>query len=145
MEDSAQSRATPTIELHGDEFWPLSGKPFFDIIFTKSHVKPLYQMEIPAKLNPVLPAGASFPMVLSFGDKSWEMIYNETKRLKLVDRQSWRAFVDDNSLKAGDGCIFELTGCDSTKVVFKVQILRGDIPAELVEKYSSETEKPIII
>ncbi|PRQ56911.1 putative transcription factor B3-Domain family [Rosa chinensis] len=142
MEDSAQFRATPTIELHGDEFWPLSGKPFFDIILTKSHVKPIYEIEIPAKLDPILPAGASVPMVLSFADKSWDMTYNE---IKLVDRHLWRAFVDDNSLKAGDGCIFELTRCDSTKVVFKVQILRGDIPAELVKKYPGEAEKPIII
>jgi hypothetical protein len=86
-------------------------------------------------------------MVLTFGDKSWEMTYNGAKRLKLVDRHSWKAFVDDNNLKAGDGCIFELTGCDSnsTNVLFMVQILRGDIPVELVEKYSSEAEKPIVI
>ncbi|KAL6129250.1 hypothetical protein ACLB2K_072603 [Fragaria x ananassa] len=145
MEDTAQSSATPTIELHGDEFWPLSGRPYFDIVLTKSHVKPIYQMEIPATLDPNLPAGTSVPMVLSFGDNSWEMTYNETKRLKLVDRHSWKAFVDVNSLKAGDGCILELIGSDRTKVLFKVQILRGDIPAELIEKYSGETEKPITI
>ncbi|XP_004307181.1 PREDICTED: B3 domain-containing protein Os04g0386900-like [Fragaria vesca subsp. vesca] len=110
MEDTAQSSATPMIELHGDEFWPLSGRPYFDIILTKSHVKPIYQMEIPTTLDPNLPAGTSVPMVLSFGENSWEMTYNETKRLKLVDRHSWKAFVDDNSLKAGDGCIFELMG-----------------------------------
>lgn len=33
-----------TIELHGEEFWPLSGKPFFNITISKSHVKPGYQM-----------------------------------------------------------------------------------------------------
>ncbi|XP_050387012.1 B3 domain-containing protein Os04g0386900-like [Argentina anserina] len=145
MAHSAQSSATPSIELHGDEFWPLSGKPYFDVILTKSHVKPIYQMEIPPKLDSVLPAGNSVPMVLSFGEKSWEMTFSETKRLKLVDRHSWKSFVDDNSLKAGDGCVFELISCDSTKVLFKVQILRGDIPAELMEKYSNEAEKPIVI
>ena len=44
MENSAQSSAIPMVEVHGDEFWPLSGKPFFDIILTKAHVKPMYQM-----------------------------------------------------------------------------------------------------
>lgn len=32
------------IELDGDEFWPLSGKPFFDVVLTKTNVKPLYQL-----------------------------------------------------------------------------------------------------
>jgi hypothetical protein len=33
-------------ELEGEETWPLSGKPYFDVILAKSHVRPLYQMVI---------------------------------------------------------------------------------------------------
>ena len=63
-----------------------------------------------------------------------------------IDRPSWKEFVDDNNLKVGDGCVFELMECSSTKLVFKAQILRGDIPAELLDKYSGEDgENPILI
>ena len=47
---------------------------------------------------------------------------------------NWRKFADDNSLKIGDGCVFELEECTSTKLVFRVQILKGDIPPELAQK-----------
>ncbi|KAK9923833.1 hypothetical protein M0R45_032233 [Rubus argutus] len=144
MENSTQSSSYPSIELNGEEFWPLSGKPYFDIILTKSHVKPLYQLGIPPKLDPILPSG-SIPMVLTFGDKSWEMTYNGEKRHKLLDRQSWGAFVDENNLKAGDGLVFELKECNKTKIIFRVQILRGDIPDELLEMAARESEKPIVI
>jgi len=30
--------------LQENQHWPLSGKPYFDIVLAKSHVKPLYQM-----------------------------------------------------------------------------------------------------
>lgn len=84
-------------------------------------------------------------MVLTFGDKSWEMTYNGEKRHKLLDRQSWGAFVDENNLKAGDGLVFELKECNRTQIIFRVQILRGDIPDELLEMAARESEKPIVI
>lgn len=34
------------IELHGHEFWPLSGLPYFDVIISKEHVKPMYLMVV---------------------------------------------------------------------------------------------------
>lgn len=68
------------------------------------------------------------------------------KTTKSLDRKSWKAFVDDNNLKAGDGCVFELTECSSTRLVFRVQILRGDIPAELLAKVIGEdAEKSIVL
>ncbi|PRQ56900.1 putative transcription factor B3-Domain family [Rosa chinensis] len=131
---SQSSSSDPTIELHGDEFWPLSGKPFFDIILAKSHVNPKCQMSIPSKLHPLL-LSCSVPVVLTFGGKTWEMTCNTANNAqKFFDRPSWKAFVDDNNLKVGDGCVFELTECSSTKLVFRVQILRGEIPAQLLDK-----------
>ena len=73
------------------------------------------------------------------------MIYNGEKRHKQFDRKSWGAFVDENNLKAGDGLVFELMACNTTQVGFRVQILRGDIPEELLEKTNREAEKPIVI
>lgn len=146
MVDSAQPSSNPTVELHGDEFWPLSGNPFFDVVLSKSHLKPLYQMMIPSKLHPILPS-CSILTVLTFAGKSWEMTWNGShKTTKSLDRKSWKAFIDDNNLKVGDGCVFELTECSSTRLVFRVQILRGDIPAELLAKVIGEdAEKSIVL
>ncbi|PRQ51702.1 putative transcription factor B3-Domain family [Rosa chinensis] len=146
MAESAQSSSDTTIQLHGEEFWPLSGKPYFDIILAKTHVKPYYKLGIPAKLHPILPS-CSFPTVLTFAGKSWEMTCDgSNKKHKGLDKESWKAFIDDNNLKAGDGCVFEVMECSSTKLVLRVQILRGDIPAELLEKEKGdEAEKPIIL
>lgn len=73
------------------------------------------------------------------------MMYNGANRLKQFDRSSWGAFVNANDLKAGDGCVFELMECSSAKLVFRVQILRGDIPAELLENCIGEADKPIVV
>ncbi|KAL6124654.1 hypothetical protein ACLB2K_077166 [Fragaria x ananassa] len=79
---------------------------------------------------------------------TWEMTCNAAKKTSQVrvDSRSWKAFVDDNNLKVGDGCVFELMECSGTKLMFRVQILRGDIPAELVDKYSGEAAaNPFVI
>ena len=75
------------------------------------------------------------------------MVYDGTSdRHKKFDT-SWRSFVDDNNLKVGDACVFELEENNSKSIVFKVQILRGDIPPELLPKIPVGTsiESPIII
>lgn len=101
---------------------------------------------IPTKLHQVLPS-CSVPTVLTFGGKNWEMTCNAAhKTHKILDRSSWKQFVDDNNLKVGDGCVFELMESSSTKLVFRVQILRGDIPAQLVDKVSrGGAERPLVI
>ncbi|KAL6144411.1 hypothetical protein ACLB2K_055104 [Fragaria x ananassa] len=145
MADSARSSSDTIIQLHGEEFWPLSGKPFFDIILAKSHVKPSYMLGIPAKLHSILPP-CSIPTVLNFAGKSWEMTCGGKHRKHKLDKESWKAFVDDNKLKAGDGCVFEVMECITTKLELRVRILRGDIPAELLEKQrGDEAEKPIVL
>lgn len=86
-------------------------------------------------------------MVLTFAGKSWEMTWNGShKTTKSLCRKSWKAFIDDNNLKVGDGCVFELTECNSTRLIFRVQILRGDIPDELLAKVIGEdAEKSIVL
>ncbi|XP_048447787.1 B3 domain-containing protein Os04g0386900 isoform X2 [Pyrus x bretschneideri] len=127
-----QPTSNSMIELQGDEFWPLSEKPFFEVVITKANVKPSYQMVIPAKFQQTLPS-CSIPTVLTFGGKNWEMTYTHGSGQRKFDT-NWREFVNDNNLKVGDACVFELLECSSTKLVFRVQILRGDIPSELLGK-----------
>ena len=47
---------------------------------------------------------------------------------------NWRKFAVDNGLKIGDACVFELEECSGSKLVFRVQILDGEIPPELAQK-----------
>ena len=87
------------------------------------------------------------PTVLTCRGKNWEMSYNGASgRFKRFI--GWRAFIDDNNVKVGDACVFELMECCSTKLVFRVQILKGDFPAELLDKVNLEGESsgaPIVI
>lgn len=50
---------------------------------------------------------------------------------------NWRKFAVDNGLKIGDACVFELCECiggANAKLVFRVQILSGEIPPGLAPK-----------
>lgn len=40
------SSKTTTMELQGQEFWPLSGKPYFHVVLSKSNLKPSYHLVI---------------------------------------------------------------------------------------------------
>ncbi|EXB70636.1 B3 domain-containing protein [Morus notabilis] len=133
-------------DLESEEFWTLSGKkPFFDIILTKSHINPRYLLTLPAKIQPVLPSLAT-PAVLTYGGKEWNLTYRGSNAsCKKLDG-SWQNFVDDNNLKIGDACVFELDESSCKKLVFRVQILRGDIPPELHSKIVGESsDSPIVI
>ncbi|KAM7472406.1 hypothetical protein LguiA_010589 [Lonicera macranthoides] len=128
----------------GEEFWPLSGKPYFDVVLAKSHVHPRYQLSLPNKLHPLLPS-ATIPAVFTYRGKSWETTFSSKCKQKLV-RTHWKSFVDDNDLKVGDACVFELTECCNTHLKFKVQILRGGFPPELLAKVKGGTsDSPIVV
>lgn len=134
-------------ELEGEETWPLSGKPYFDVILAKSHVRPLYQMGVPTKLHQMIPS-LVIPTVLTYRGKNWKMTYYGSARTHKKFDNGWRAFINDNDLNAGDACVFELMECSNKKLVFRVQILRGDIPSEFIDKVSFEGESsdtPIVI
>ena len=40
-------------------------------------------------------------------------------------RDGWRVFADENNLKAGDVCVFELVKQSGAKTAFKVSIIRA--------------------
>jgi hypothetical protein len=72
------------------------------------------------------------------------MIYNGQNRGKLFDSNGWGNFVKDNNLKLGDACVFELMEHSKDKIVFEVQILRGNSPFEFSGIGDSE-EEPIVL
>ncbi|GAV65325.1 B3 domain-containing protein [Cephalotus follicularis] len=130
-----------TIELHGDEFWSLSGKPYFHKILTTSHVKPKYHMVIPAKMNSVLHSRA-VPVILTCKGKKWQM----NKHGVCYWNLQWKQFIDDNGLNAGDACVFELVEYSDKSILFRGQILRGDIPSKFLDKANGESaDNPVIV
>ncbi|XP_022146910.1 B3 domain-containing protein Os04g0386900-like [Momordica charantia] len=128
-----------------DEIFPLSNKPFHGVILGKSHVAPAYLMSLPAKFHSVLPAIVIHGVVYC-GGKEWRVDYYGNRRGRTLDTRGWRKFVDENHLKYGDACVFELMECSSSMVKFRVQILRGDIPVQLHDKFRGESrDTPINI
>ncbi|XP_022147119.1 B3 domain-containing protein Os04g0386900-like [Momordica charantia] len=128
-----------TMEPRNYEIFPLSDKPFHGVILAKSHVAPIYNMTLPAKFHSVLPA-IVIHGVLYCGGKEWTVDYYGNRRGKSLDTRHWRKFVNDNHLKSGDACVFELMECSSSTLKFRVQILRGDIPVQLHDKFSGESK-----
>ncbi|CAK7341729.1 unnamed protein product [Dovyalis caffra] len=126
-----------TIELHGDEFWPLSGKPYFRAIIGKVYLRRPYQLVLPAKMHPALPSGV-VPTYLTYKGKEWKMLYHKGHTSRY--NGGWKSFEIDNNLKIGNGCVFELMECSKERLKFRVQILRGDIPSELPCKVNVENE-----
>ncbi|XP_031393259.1 B3 domain-containing protein Os04g0386900-like [Punica granatum] len=127
---SSTSRKVKVTEVQDDEIEPLSGKPWFPVILTRSHIKPEYNMYMPNRMSDILPS-KDIPTVLMYSGKEWKMVYyGDPKKVKRFNSE-WKHFVDDNDLKAEDVCVFELMVCTARQVKFKVQILRDDIPPAL--------------
>lgn len=72
-------------------------------------------------------------MVLTHGDKEWNMKYDGGNKRHVFDYQGWKRFAADNNLKCNDACIFEVLESSSTIVRLRVVILRNvkDLPPEL--------------
>ncbi|XP_057497147.1 B3 domain-containing protein Os06g0112300-like isoform X3 [Actinidia eriantha] len=121
-----------TTEFEDDEFWPLSGKPYFHVFVVKSHLKPLYQLVFPKKMYSLLPC-SRVPVVLTYCGKKWEMVYYGDSNPKRFDR-NWKKFAIDTDLKLGDACVFEIVEFSSSNLKFRVQILRGEFPSQLMER-----------
>ncbi|PIA36148.1 hypothetical protein AQUCO_03400215v1 [Aquilegia coerulea] len=117
-------------------------------IVSKNQVRPPYQMFIQSRMYPLLP-NAKVPVVLNCRKKNWHMLYYGDKegRSRYFDSVGWRKFVTDNELKIGDGCTFELIECSSKSIEFRVQILDGDFPSELLARdvTPGTSEAPIVI
>ncbi|WJX75919.1 hypothetical protein P8452_59402 [Trifolium repens] len=136
-----------TTNMQTDGIKPLSGKPYFHVIISKSHLRPRYAVGPSSNICSTLPFVA-VPTILNCRGKSWEMIYNGQKqgqnRCKQFDTNGWGNFVKDNNLKFGDACVFELMENSKDKIVFEVQILRGNPPFEL-SGIGESREEPIFL
>ncbi|KAL6565767.1 hypothetical protein OROHE_004822 [Orobanche hederae] len=137
--NSTENEETPNTRLvtisladREDGLYYLSEKaPFFDVILAKSHVNPGTSLILPVTVHKMLPC-AVVPVVLRYGGKNWTVSYTgDSSRPRFGSK--WKNFVIDNRLKCGDACVFELTDPSRTKPVFKVHILRADLPPELME------------
>ncbi|KAL8155207.1 hypothetical protein AgCh_000549 [Apium graveolens] len=130
-----------------DEFWPLSGKPCFNVILKKSHMRPTYTLYVPAKVSASLPPFAG-PLVFKYRGKEWKIPYTvETKEGRTWRTTiKWRDFATENHLKEGDACVFELTERSNAGIKIRVQLLRGDFPSQLLNSVDGVTrDKPIIL
>ncbi|KAL7083490.1 hypothetical protein ACP275_14G166300 [Erythranthe tilingii] len=128
-----------------DEICYLSGKPYFDLVLSKSHLLP-NGLFVPVTISNMLPR-TTVPVVLRHGGKTWNMSYVGNVVRRRFDSQ-WKTFVADNNLKVGDGCVFELMESSGTNLVFKVIIARGDIPPqlqELIDSRGKSDEAPIVL
>lgn len=101
---------------------------------------------MPNNLGIELPSD-SVASILNYRGKSWDLVYNGQSKQKFFGVTGWRKFAVDNCLKVGDACIFELMESSDNKVIFEVQILRGDIPSEFLENdmMGQSFEVPIVI
>ncbi|KAG9152284.1 hypothetical protein Leryth_023110 [Lithospermum erythrorhizon] len=123
----------------GDEIFPISeNKPFFDIVLAKRNVKPLYRMEFPEEICPLLPS-TKVPAVLTCNSKTWETTLIGDRECKKFERDSWRKFVTDNNLKFDDCLVFQIMERCTDEIKFAVQILRGEFPSELEDLVAANT------
>lgn len=89
---------------------------------------------------PMLPRDV-VPMVLTHGEKNWNMSYNgrshdgRARQHHRFDPTGWRSFLTDNNLRCGDACIFELMESSTKTFRLRVVILRDTkhLPPELRE------------
>ncbi|CAL0331261.1 unnamed protein product [Lupinus luteus] len=128
---------------HGGEIYPLSSELYFDVVLSKTHLSDGYRMGLPNNISSKLPL-FEVPAVLTYRGKNWDIIYKgQTKIRKWFDYGGWKIFADDNCLNIGDACVFELTEYSNQKIIFTVQILRGNIPS----KYHNgmRPDEPIVI
>ncbi|CAH1427387.1 unnamed protein product [Lactuca virosa] len=109
------SQSTIPKTQEDDEFWPLSGKPYFYVVLNKLHLATRFQMTFPRRLSEKLPAAMVSAKIVYRG-KVWDLVY-----------------IGD---QVGDVCLFDLMegSVHGGIVKFKVQILRDNFPSELVEK-----------
>ncbi|KAL1359394.1 hypothetical protein HN51_004712 [Arachis hypogaea] len=131
----------PTTNLPGDEdIQPLSGCPFYHVIISKSHIYPAFSMPVSNEL--ALPS-AVVPAILKYGSKSWDIQYCGLGKSynKFFNHRGWKKFAVDNHLEVGDACVFELKESSEEKLVFQVQILRGDLPETFLKRKEKEKEK----
>ncbi|KAI3709819.1 hypothetical protein L2E82_39586 [Cichorium intybus] len=129
------------------EFWPLSGKPYFYVVLGKLIYGKRFQLAVPRELSEKLPT-STVPAKIVYRKKVWDLVYLGEQNKKRFGNEAWGKFVTDNNLVAGDACVFELMeGSSKSSIVkFKVQVLRSNLPSELLEKAEGfDMSNPIAI
>ncbi|PWZ17035.1 B3 domain-containing protein [Zea mays] len=154
---SMKPKVEPPLEASHDwEVTPLSGdNPFFTSVMRKSQVQNPFQLVIPVRFHRHLPE-ARAPAVLLCRDQSWTVSYAGVGKWKRL-QGAWRDFARDNGLRLGDACVFELLvpstdatqgdgdgSKDQGEVVFRVQVLRGGLPAEITSR-GATSDDPLVI
>ncbi|PIA49285.1 hypothetical protein AQUCO_01300263v1 [Aquilegia coerulea] len=124
-----------------DEHWPLSDKPYFHYILADYQVQNQFLLVLPAKIHKVLPK-AIVPVILTCRNKNWKMQYYGVGYAHQKFDSGWKNFSIDNKLNVGDGCVFELTECSTECIKFRVQILSGELPAELLNRGDGSNSTP---
>lgn len=63
------------------------------------------------------------------------MMYTGSNKRKQLERLGWSNFFNDNEVREGDACIFEILESSDDIIRLRVVILRGamEIPAELLK------------
>ncbi|PIN25149.1 hypothetical protein CDL12_02091 [Handroanthus impetiginosus] len=129
QQNSKLAEKSEAAESDEDSIRYLTSETFFDMVLAKSHVQQSFQLQLPARIVRELPK-ATVPVVLRYNCKNWNLSYIGNCKAPRFDT-GWRNFVNDNNLKSGDACVFELKECSPENIRFKVHILRGDLPPEL--------------
>ncbi|XP_076937802.1 B3 domain-containing protein Os04g0386900-like [Bidens hawaiensis] len=149
MERGKQKPAAQTDSQRDPDFWPLSEKPYFHVVLSVFHLTTVFRMSIPRDLSQNLPV-AKVPAKIVYQGKVWDLLYlgdQGVGRCKL-EKRTWAKFATDNKLNVGDACVFELMegGPNSASIKFRVQVLKDDPPAELLDKVEGSHENsPITI
>ncbi|GMJ08775.1 hypothetical protein HRI_004546700 [Hibiscus trionum] len=103
-----------------------SGNPVFMVVMQPSYVSNTYKMFVPPEFarNFLTMHKCSLTLCNSAG-KTWPAKYfcnPKYKNLKAHLYRGWRSFVDDNHLRVGDICIFELIKHSESEILMKVVI-----------------------
>ncbi|XP_027916264.1 B3 domain-containing protein Os04g0386900-like [Vigna unguiculata] len=136
-----------TTNLQWGEVKPLSGKPYFYSILANSNLYPRYYMWPARNFRLELPS-CEVPTILTYMGKSWDMVYHGKRKLPVFSPAGWKKFAVENCLRVEDACIFELMESSDKRVIFEVQILRCDIPSEILENemmMGQSREMPIVL
>ncbi|CAJ1939706.1 unnamed protein product [Sphenostylis stenocarpa] len=136
-----------TTNLQWDEVKPLSGKLYWHTVLARSNLHSRYYMWPPTNVRLKLPS-CEVPTTLTCKGKSWDMVYCGQNKQQVFNVAGWKKFAVENCLRIGDACIFELMESSDKKVIFEVQILRGDIPSEILENEmitGLSREMPIVL
>ncbi|PKA60657.1 B3 domain-containing protein [Apostasia shenzhenica] len=79
---------------------------------------------LPASIQRALPR-TTVPIALACRGNTWKVKYSGSCLVRRFE-SGWRRFVEDNNVRAGDGCVFEIM--DDQELKFEVQILDGQLP-----------------